>query len=84
MLILFSFGIFGLVATVTGFLMFALPEKYVATVNWYYSRRNSTKRVSLESYTPWYSRLSGFLLFLSSFLFYYEFWIQLKTIVQRQ
>jgi hypothetical protein len=64
--------------TATGLLMFAFPEKYVDVLNSYYSRRNFRRRASIEKYSKWHYRLSGFFLFVSSFLIHYELWIQLK------
>jgi hypothetical protein len=80
MLLLISFVFFGLVITATGFLMFAFPATYVKLLNTYYSKRGLRKRALILRYSRWSSRLSGFLLFLSSFLIYYEFWIQLRNL----
>jgi len=46
---------------------------------WYFSKMGFGKPVSLEKYARWPYRISGLMLFFMSFLFFYEFSIQLKA-----
>jgi hypothetical protein len=78
MLFIFGFAFVGLVISLTGFLMFAFPAKYVGIANWYFSKVGFGKPASLEKYSRWTYRLSGLMLFLASFLIFYEFSVQLK------
>jgi hypothetical protein len=78
MLFLFGFVLVGLVISLTGILMFAFPAKYVGIANWYFSKIGFGKPISFEKYGQWRYRLSGLMLFLMSFLIFYEFSIQLK------
>jgi hypothetical protein len=79
MFFLSCFALVGLVISLTGFLMFAFPTRYVRVANWYFSKVGLGKPVSLEKYSRWYYRLSGFFLFLMSFLIFYAFFLQLKS-----
>lgn len=78
MLFLIGFALVGSVISLTGILMFAFPAKYVEITNWYFSKVGLGKPVSLEKYARWPYRLSGLILFLMSFLIFYEFSVQLK------
>jgi len=79
MLFLTGFALVGLVVSLSGFLMFAFPAKYVGVANWYFSKIGFGKPVLLEKYSRWPYRLSGLVLFLMSFLIFYAFAIQLKS-----
>jgi hypothetical protein len=79
MLFLLTFALAGVVISVIGFLMFAFPAKYVGIANWYFSKVGFGKPASLEKYARWSYRLSGLMLFLMSFLLFYEFAVQLKA-----
>lgn len=78
MLFFLCFGLLGLTITITGFLMFALPDKYEAIINWYLTKTGLRRRPSTKNYSRWASRFSGFMLFLVSFLIYYALWLQLR------
>lgn len=56
----------------TGFLMFALPRKYVGLVNWYYSKRGSEKSASVQKFLRWYYRGSGLVLLLFGVLLFLQ------------
>jgi hypothetical protein len=79
MLFLFGFAFVGVVISATGFLMFAFPAKYVGIANWYFSKVGFGRPASIEKYARWTYRLSGLMLFLMSFLLFYEFFAQLKV-----
>lgn len=79
MLFIFGFGFVGLVIWLTGLLMFAFPSKYVAIANWYFSKAGFGKPATVEKYTRWPYRLSGLVLFIMSFLIFYEFSVQLRV-----
>jgi hypothetical protein len=78
MLFIFGFAFVGLVISLTGLLMFAFPTKYVGIANWYFSKVGFGKPASIEKYARWPYRVSGLLLFLASFLIFYEFSVQLE------
>ena len=82
MFFLFGFALVGLVVSLTGFLMFAFPAKYVGIANWYFSKIGFGKPALLEKYSRWSYRLSGLALFLMSFLIFYEFALQVKNYVR--
>ncbi len=82
MFILFSYAVLGLVVSATGFLMFAFPTKYVTLINWYYSKVGFGKPCTVEKYSRWFYRVSGFVLFLASFLIFYALWLQLRTFLK--
>jgi hypothetical protein len=79
MVFLLVFAFIGVVVLLTGLLMFAFPAKYVGIANWYFSKVGLGRPASIEKYSKWWYRLSGFLLFLMSFLIFYEFSVQLRT-----
>jgi len=79
MFFLSGFALIGLVISLTGFLMFAFPARYVGLANWYFSKVGFGKPVSLEKYSRWSYRLSGLALFVMSFLIFYEFVLQVKN-----
>jgi len=56
----------------TGFLMFALPGKYLGLVNWYYSKRGNQKSSSTRKFLRWYYRASGFFCFSSVYFCFYS------------
>jgi hypothetical protein len=67
------------VISATGLLMFAFSAKYVGMANWYLSKVGFGKPASLEKYARRSYRLSGLMLFLMSFLLFYEFAVQLTA-----
>lgn len=82
MLFICGFAFVGLVISLTGLLMFAFPAKYVGIANWYFSKVGFGRPASLEKYSRWSYRLSGLMLFLASFLIFYEFWMQLRQYIR--
>jgi hypothetical protein len=79
MLFLISFVLVGSVISLAGILMFSSPARYVGIANWYFSKIGLGKPVNGEKYARWPYRLSGLMLFLMSFLIFYEFSVQLRA-----
>ena len=79
MFFLFGFALLGSIVSLTGFLMFAFPARYVWVANWYFSKIGFGRPISLEKYSRWPYRLSGLVLFLMSFLIFYEFSLVLRA-----
>lgn len=79
MLFLFGITFMSVGICVTGFLMFAFPAKYAQIVNWYFAKVGSFGRPLLfKKYARWPYRVSGLMLFLMSFLAFYEVFLQFK------
>ncbi len=72
-------AICALVILFTGLVMFASPARYVAIVNWYFSKVGFERRASIETYSRWPQRISGLMLAIASFPAFYMFWLLIKN-----
>jgi hypothetical protein len=61
------------VLLISGFLQFALPEKYVDLANWYIGKTGFGKPISVVKYARWTYRLPGLVLLLGAMFFFYEY-----------